>query len=154
MEGIAPAESRFFLPAVLLRGGVQISQGAGDPDHLCVMRRRVAKAVRLKEAAAQHLGHFSFADGLDAFLPLAPNDIEEVGLQCLAYVVVLVWIGGQQRRHQSRPVHPGDRLHEMLKEVHDPLPPDLTHPRLPAGVHQHFIDQNQGAEALLRRDCQ
>ena len=150
------------LPAV--QGDARVLGAAAPVDALLDCRLPLGRdripslAVRLV-----HRVHVAFlceslegggADGLYAFLLLPPDDVEEVGLQSLAQVVVLVRIGGEQRCHQSRPVHPGDGLHKMLEEVHDPLPRDLVHARLPARVHQHLIDQNQGAKVPLRRDGQ
>ena len=95
------------------------------------------------------MGDILTSDGLNAFLPLPPDDVEQVGLQGLAQIVVLALIGSEQGGHHGRPIHLGDGLHEMLEEVHDPLAPDLAQSRLAPRVHQHFVHQNQCAESLL-----
>ena len=99
------------------------------------------------------MGHILPSDRLDPFLPLPSDDVEQVGLQILAQIVVLALIGSEQGGHHGRPVHLGDGLHEMLEEVHDSLAPDLAHARLAPRIHQHFVHENQGAESLLRRAC-
>ena len=146
VERIAPAEAVFFLPPVLLRGGVQARQGSHHADDVRVLRPRIMQAVRIEESAAQHLGDILPSDGLNAFFPLPPDDVEQIGLQGLAQIVVLALIGSEQGGHHGRPVHLGDGLHEMLEEIHDPLAPDLTQSRLAPRVHQHFVHENQGAE--------
>ena len=119
-----------------------------------LVRPGIPRAVRFEEPAPQHLRNVFLADGLDAFLLLPPDDIEQIGLERLAEIVMLVVIGGEQRRDESRSVHFGDRLHEMLEEIHDPLAPELSHARLAARVHQYLVDQDQGAETPLLRQGQ
>ena len=75
-------------------------------------------------------------------------------MEGLAERVLLARIGGEQRRDEGRPVHLGDRLHEMLEEVDDPLPPDRSDARLAARVHQHLVHQDQGGEPPLLREGQ
>ena len=108
-----------------------------------------ARALRLEQAPPQHLRDVLLPHGLDAFLLLPPDDVEQVGLEGLAQRVLLALIGGEQGRDEGRPVHLGDGLREMLEEVHDPLPPDLPHARLAARVHQHLVHQDQGGEPPL-----
>jgi len=154
VERIALAEPLLFLASILLHGRVQARQGAHDADDVGLMRPRIAKAGRFEQAAAQHLRDIFPADGLHTLFPLPPDDIEQLGLNGLAQLILPGLFGCQQRRHQGRTVHLGDGLHEMLKEVRDPFSPDLAHPRLATGVHQHFVDENQGAETLVLREGQ
>ena len=81
MEGVTLAESVFFLTPVLLRGRVQIRQAAHDADDVRIIGVRVANAIRVEQPSPQHLGHVFPADGLDASLTLAPDDVKEIGLQ-------------------------------------------------------------------------
>ena len=48
----------------------------------------------------------------------------------------------------------GRSLGEILEEIHQPLPPDGVVTDLAPGVHQHFINEDQGGEVLLGGDCQ
>ena len=154
VERIAPAEAVLLLSPVLLRGGVQARQGSHYTDDMRVLRPGIMQAVSIEQSAAQHLGDILPSDGLNAFLPLPPDDVEQVGLQGLAQIVVLALIGSEQGDHHGRPIHLGDGLHEMLEEIHDALAPDLAQSRLPPRVHQHFVHQNQCAESLLPWESQ
>ena len=154
VERIALAEPFFLVAPILLHGRIQARQGTHDADDVGLMRPGIAKAGRFEQAAAQHLRDIFPADGLHALFPLPPDDVEQLGLNGLAQLVLLGLIGCQQRRDKGRPVHLCDGLHEMLEEVHNSLSPDLAHARLAARVHQHFIDQDQGAEPLLLREGQ
>ena len=154
MEGIALAEPFFLLAPLPPGGGVEPRQGAHDADDMSIVPPGIPQAVRLEQAPPQHLRNIFPADGLDAFLLLPPDDVEQVGLESLAQLVLPALIGGEQRRDEGRPVHLGDGLHEMLEEVDDPLSPDSVHARLAARIHQHLVDQNQGCESPLLRKGQ
>ena len=154
VEGIALAEPLLLLAPIPSRVGVEARQGAHDADDLGAVRAGIAQAVRLEQAPAQHLRDVLAADGLHPCLLLPPDDVEEIGLERLAQPVLLAPIGGKQRRDESRAIHLGDRLHEGLEEVHDPLAPDLAHTRLAARVHEHLVDEDQGTETPLLRQGQ
>ena len=149
MERIALAEPLLLLAPLPLRGGVEAGEGAHDPDDLGVMRPGLARVLRLEQAPLQHLRDVLLPDGLDPFFLLPPDDVEQVGLEGLAQRVLLARVGGEQGRDEGRPVHLGDRLHEVLEEVDDPLPPDRRDARLAARVHQHLVHQDQGGEPPL-----
>ena len=112
----------------------------------------IADAVRFEEPPAQNLGHVLLADRQDPFLALPAEYVEQSRNQELPQIPpLLVGVGGQQRRHDRRPIHLGHRLDQVLEEVGDAVAPHRIHARLLAGVHEHFVDQDQRGKALPLR---
>ncbi len=107
-----------------------------------------------EEAPAEHLGHILLLDRLNALFPLPAEDVEDLLGQLLAECVTLRGIGSEQRGNESAAVNLDDCLAEGLEEADQPAAPLLRHRHLLAGVHQYFIDQDQGREPVRLRPCQ
>ena len=152
VERIAGVEPLLLRPRVLLHPLVEPPEVAHGGDHVVPVAVGMRQVLGDEEAAAEHLGHVLLRHRLHALLLLPAEHVEEVPHQQLAFRVALLRrIGGEERRHQRRPVHPRDRLHEVLEEVLDAAPPGGAHPRLLAGVHEHLVHQDQGGASLRLR---
>ena len=153
MEGEARAEAFFRGRLLPGRRVVEPCEAPHHPDHVRTEGARVPDVLRLEEAPAQHLRHVLLLHRLHPFLALAPEHVEEPGDQLGAQrAPLLAGVGGQQRGHHRRPVHLGHGLGQGLEEVLDAVAPYRIDPRLLAGVHQHFVHQDERREPLrLRR---
>ena len=149
MEGEALQEARFLGGPFLRRRVVE----AGQPlHHADGVRPEGLDVFRGEETAPQDLRHVFLLDRLHPFLALAPEHVEQPRHQRAAELPpLLAGIGRQQRGHDGRPVHLGDRLGQILEEVLDAAAPDRVDARLLAGVHQHLVHQDQRRQAAFLR---
>ena len=152
VEREAGVEPLLFHLRILPRLIVEPAEVADGGDHVMAVAVRIREVLGNEEATAQHLGHILLPHRLHALLFLAAEHVGEIRHQQFSFRVALLrGIGGEQRRHERRPVHPGNRLHEILEEVLNAAPPDGAHPRFLAGVHEDFVHQDQGGIPLPLR---
>ena len=131
---------------------VELGERPHHADHVRPERGGVLHRLRLEEPAPQHRRHLLLAHRLNPLLTLPPEHVEQPGDQFAPQVAALLaGVGGQQRSDDRRPVDLGHGLRQVLEEVGDAIAPHGVGAGLLAGVHQHFVDQDQrGQPALLR----
>ena len=116
---------------------------------------RIPQAFAGEEAPPQNLRHILLAHWLHTLLPLAAEDAEQVVGQAAAQLALLLGrVRGQQRGDDGGAIDLDHRLGEVLKEIHQALPPNGRHAGLLPGVHQHFVHQNQRRQPLPGGDFQ
>ena len=108
-----------------------------------------------KKRRRRTTGTSSFWTGCTPSLALPPEHVGELGRQAASELApLLVRIGGQNRGDQRRGVHLAHRLRQVLEEVDDAPAPDGIEACLLAGIHQHFVHQDEGGQAAAARYLQ
>ena len=155
MKWEAALETVFFRLPVPGCRLVQAGQLPHRPDRLRTPRLGVPQRRRLEEPAPQHFRHVLPSDRLHALLSLPAEHVEQIADQPLALGALLLGgIGSKEGCDQRRTVHLRCRLHEVLEEIDDAIPPHGVLAGLLPRVHQDLVDQNERSEAALLRALQ
>ena len=126
----------------LLRRLVQRRDAAHDRRDLRPKRVPVMYGFRFEETATKHLRHVLFAHRAGILFHLSAEHIGHVVEEFVSEVVVLVGIGGAQRRHHGAAVYLDHGVREMLEETDETPPPTRIGFHHVAKVHERLVEKH------------